>query len=140
MSFFKIATLVPLFVFVILLYVIMALLLPEGALELGAEALFTMELPSGSLWKPSWSGIFIMFGVVMLYFEVIKSTKTNTLASVEHVFSIGVFILALMLFILYKPTGTSTFLIITLMSLLDVVAGLSISIAAARRDFNMGSS
>jgi hypothetical protein len=130
---------VPLFVFVILLYVIMALLLDPGALELGADPLFTMQLPSGSEWKPSWSGIFIMFGVVILYFEVIKSTKTNTLASIEHVFSIGVFILALMLFILYKPTGTSTFLIITLMSLLDVVAGLSISIAAARRDFNMGS-
>jgi len=139
MSVFKIVAVIPLFLFVILLYVIMAFLLAPGALSLGAEPLFTMKLPSEALWKPSWSGIFIMFGVVMLYFEVIKSTKTNTLASIEHVLSIGVFILALMLFILYKPAGTSTFLIITLMSLLDVIAGLSISIAAARRDFNMGS-
>jgi hypothetical protein len=139
MSFFKVVAVVPLFVFVVLLYVIMAFVLPEGALELGAKHLFEMQLPSEAVWKPSWSGIFIMFGVVILYFEVVKSTKTNTLASIEHVFSIGVFILALMLFLLYKPTGTSTFLIITLMSLLDVVAGLSISIAAARRDFNMGS-
>ncbi|MDM8563352.1 hypothetical protein QUF54_08365, partial [Candidatus Marithioploca araucensis] len=107
--------------------------------DLGAEPLFRLNLPSGEEWAPSWSGIFIMFGVVALYFEIIKSTKTGTGTIVEHGLSMVVFIICLMLFLLYQPTGTSTFLIITLMSLLDVVAGFNITIASARRDFNMSS-
>jgi len=136
MRIFKFISVIPLFSVVLILYLVMAFL--GVNFQLGADSLFSIPLPSGSEWNPSWSGIFVMLGVVALYFEIIKSTKTGTLTIVEHGLSMVVFITCLMLFLLYQPTGTSTFLIITLMSLLDVVAGFNITIASARRDFTMG--
>ncbi|NJO17905.1 MAG: hypothetical protein HC877_19900 [Thioploca sp.] len=125
----------PLFFIVLILYNLMASLGID--FEFTAEPLFNMGLPSGANWSPTWSGIFIMLGVITLYLELVKSTRTGTATSVEHVLSMGVFILFLLEFLLVKMAGTSTFLIITLMSLLDVVAGFSITIAASMRDFNM---
>jgi hypothetical protein len=131
----KVLSLIPLFSIVVILYLVMAFFGVDFTKE--AEPLFNLTLPSGAGWTPTWSGIFVMFGVVALYFEIIKSTKTGTGTIVEHGLSMVVFIICLMLFLLYQPTGTSTFLIITLMSLLDVVAGFNITIASARRDFSM---
>jgi hypothetical protein len=44
-------------------------------------------------------------------------------------------VLFLVEFIVAPGAGTATFLLLTLMALLDVIAGFSISIFAARRDF-----
>jgi len=35
--------------------------------------------------------------------------------------------------------GDSTFLLLTIMAFIDVIAGFTITIAAARRDFGLGS-
>ena len=136
MSFFKYLNYFPLFFIVLILYNLMAGVGID--FEFTAQPLFEMGLPSGASWTPTWSGIFIMLGVITLYLELVKSTRTGTGTVVEHVLSMGVFILFLLEFLLIKIAGTSTFLIITLMSLLDVVAGFSITVAAARRDFTMG--
>ncbi len=137
MNFTRVISLIPLFSVVVLLYLLMAYLFDVN-FELGAEPLFTMSLPSDAKWEPTWSGIFILFGVIALFFEIVKSTKTGTATIVEHALSMLVFIACLMLFLFVQKAGTSTFLIITLMSLLDVVAGFNITIASARRDFSMG--
>ncbi len=137
MNFTRVISVIPLFSVVVLLYLLMAYLF-EVNFQLGAEPLFTMSLPSDAKWEPTWSGIFILFGVIALFFEIVKSTKTGTATIVEHALSMLVFIACLMLFLFVQKAGTSTFLIITLMSLLDVVAGFNITIASARRDFSMG--
>jgi len=137
MNFTRVISVIPLFSVVVLLYLLMAYLFDVN-FELGAEPLFTMSLPSDAKWEPTWSGIFILFGVIALFFEIVKSTKTGTATIVEHALSMLVFIACLMLFLFVQKAGTSTFLIITLMSLLDVVAGFNITIASARRDFSMG--
>lgn len=127
----------PLFFIVLIFYNIMAWIGID--FEFTAQPLFEMGLPSGASWTPTWSGIFIMVGVITLYLELVKSTRTNTGTIAEHAFSMVVFILFLLEFLLVKIAGTSTFLILTLMSLLDVVAGFSITVAAARRDMTWGS-
>jgi hypothetical protein len=137
MSFFKYLNYFPLFFIVLILYNIMAGI--GINFEFNADPLFEMGLPSGANWSPTWSGIFIMLGVITLYLELMKSTRTNTGTIAEHALSMVVFILFLLEFLLVKIAGTSTFLILTLMSLLDVVAGFSITVASARRDFTMGS-
>ena len=44
---------------------------------------------------------------------------------------------ALVEFIMLKGFGTSTFFLITIMCLFDVVAGYTISLVAAKRDLSM---
>ena len=136
MNFTKVISVIPLFLVIMLLYLVMVY---SGMdLSFGADPIFELKLPSGKYWKPSWSGLLLMLSVIALYFEIVKSTKTGTSTIVEHGLSMVVFIACLILFLLLPLAGTSTFLIITLMSLLDVVAGFNITIASARRDFTMG--
>ncbi|EDN66492.1 conserved hypothetical protein, membrane [Beggiatoa sp. PS] len=137
MSVFKTMLIVPLLSVVMLLYLVFAYGFGVN-FDLGSEPFFAMPLPSGAEWAPTWSGIFILFGVVILFFELLKSTKTSTAAQIEHLLSIMVFVVGLMLFLFLEKAGTSTFLIITLMALLDAGAGIFISISSARRDLTMG--
>jgi hypothetical protein len=48
------------------------------------------------------------------------------------------FILCLVEFLLFPAFATSTFFLVTLMVLLDVLAGFIVTIVAARRDVDFG--
>ena len=137
MSVLKFLAVVPLFIILLLFYNIMAYMGVD--LTVGAEPLFSLPLPSEGNLALNWSSIIILIGVFTLYVEIVKSTRTGTITVIEHVLSLGVFIVFLMEFILVKDASNSTFLVLTLMSLLDVAAGFNITIASARRDFTMGS-
>ena len=104
-----------------------AILLPNG---------FT--LPSGAIWNPTAGQVMILFGVLILAIELIKSTQSGQLTIVEHMLSVVVFIFYFAFF-LSKPWAKSdVFVIIGSMSFLDVIAGLTITIAAAKRDISIG--
>jgi hypothetical protein len=151
MNFSKLLSVIPLFVVILALYNGMILIgvdfdectkpiaeMASGGGGCEVESLFTLTLPSGKPWGPTWSSLFLLLGVLILYIELVKSTKTGSITLIEHALSMVVFIACLMEFILVPQAGTSTFLILTLMSLLDVVAGFTITVASARRDFTMG--
>ncbi|HDN26067.1 MAG TPA: hypothetical protein ENG03_03030 [Thioploca sp.] len=148
MNISKLISLMPLFAVILILYNVMVFFgvnfdectaqTLKNAAECQVNSLFSLTLPSGKEWAPTWSSLILMLGVMTLYIELVKSTKTGSITLIEHALSMVVFIACLMEFILIDSAGTSTFLIITLMSLLDVVAGFTITVASARRDFTMG--
>jgi len=49
----------------------------------------------------------------------------------------AVFVAALLEFLLLKGFGTLTFFLITLMTFIDVIAGFTVTIQGARRDFGV---
>ncbi|ALG66702.1 hypothetical protein [Beggiatoa leptomitoformis] len=100
-----------------------------------SQPLLTAKLMSGAEWKPTLSDSLIMLGVIFLYFEIFKSTRSTDASIIEHMFSMLVFVAFLIEFIVYKQAGNSTFLILTMMSMFDVIAGFTISISTARHDF-----
>jgi hypothetical protein len=55
----------------------------------------------------------------------------------DHILSMLVFIAALVEFLLVAQAATSTFVIIMLICLVDVVAGFSITIRTAQRDWQV---
>lgn len=103
-----------------------------------AGAVFTLPLPSGISWEATMSDILIITGVILLYLELFKATRTSVGAIIEHVFSLLVFLVFLVQFIVYPPAANSTCVILMLLALLDVVGGFTISISTARRDFGVG--
>lgn len=112
----------------------------SAAKELKDESrMFSVRLPSGQKWHAHFSDLLLLFAAIMLYFELFKSTRTDTNAIVEHILSLLVFVVFLVSFLTIKPCGTSTFLLATLMSLIDVIAGFTITISTARRDLVLGS-
>jgi hypothetical protein len=80
----------------------------------------------------------ILLGVMTLYFELFKSTRTSEVTIIDHLFSTFVFIGYLVAWMIFWWGGNSVFLILTAMSFLDVIAGFTITISAARRDLSVG--
>jgi hypothetical protein len=101
------------------------------------RTLFNLTLPSGRVWAFTVSDLFLVLGLVLLYLEILKSTRTGRGQIVEHIVSMIVFVGCLLLFLLVAQTGTTTFLMITAMAAIDVVAGFTVSIVAARRDMEI---
>ena len=89
-------------------------------------------------WSLTWSDLFLVGGLVCLFFEVIKSTNTGRSSVMEHMASTALFVVFLVEFLLYAPAASSTFFILMIMALVDVIAGFTISITGAGRDVTMG--
>ena len=103
-----------------------------------AANVFKLNLVSGAVWELSVTELLLSLAVILLYIEIFKSTRTSTASIIEHTLSMGLFIVCLLEFVVLKPFGNSTFFIIILICLLDVVAGFTITISTARRDFGLG--
>ena len=94
-------------------------------------------LVSGATLRIAVSDLIVMFGVVGLYIEIFKATRPTNLSILDHVLSMVVFVVFLIEFIVVPQVGRPSFLILTLMSFLDVIAGFTVSIVSARRDIRM---
>jgi len=125
---------IPLLFFPVVAYNILAFF----AADLLKDILWTFNLLSGAKWVFSVSDLLLSISVICLYIEMFKATRTSAITIVDHGLSMAVFIICLVEFIAIPETGSSTFFIIMLMSLFDVVAGFTITISTARRDFGIG--
>jgi len=99
---------------------------------------FAINMFSGDQWKISFADFLLLFGVVLLFIETIKATRTTSNELINHGLSMLVFVVALIEFITLKGFATSTFFFLTLYTLFDVVAGYTISIVAAEHDLGLG--
>jgi hypothetical protein len=127
---------IPLFIVLLVAYNL-AMLFGDVNASLASE-MYSVELASGAIWTFTVSDLYIILGVLILYIEIFKSTGTGVTSVIDHSLSMIVFIIFLIEFLMVPGCGTSTFFILTLMSLLDVIAGFTVSIVAARRDFSIG--
>jgi len=122
----------PMLGFILIIYDILVLVKDE--LILG-KPLFKIKMMSGAEWTPTVGDLLIVIGLFCLFFEIYKSTRTSEAEIIGHIFSTLIFAAFLVEFIVLKAAGTTVFFLLTLMSLFDVVAGFSITIKTARRDF-----
>ncbi len=99
---------------------------------------FSLKMFSGDEWRISFSDFLLLFGVALLFVEVVKATRTTSKEIINHGLSMLVFVAALIEFITLKGFATSTFFFLTLFTLFDVVAGYTISIVAAEHDLGLG--
>lgn len=126
---------IPALAVVIAVYLLIGL---GGGLMLDGDA-FAMTLPSAALFALRAGDFFTLAGLVALFFEMLKAARPSTSAVVDHILSTLTFIAALVAFLLVDYCGTGPFFLLTVMTLIDVIAGFSVSIFTARRDLNMHS-
>ena len=111
------------------------------AATVGAEwtdaILFTIEMHHGQAWTISGSDIFIAVSLIFLTIEILRSTNTGTESIFNHVFSGFLFIGCLLCFLFVPRFGTSAFFLLTLMTVIDFMAGFIVTTLAARRDFGV---
>lgn len=123
----------PLLIVPLVVYNILTFLIP---VDWGAE-LTRVSMISGGVWRISYSEILLAVGLLFLFLELFKATRHGRRAIVDHLLSTFVFIAALVEFLLVAGAATSTFALLILMCLIDVIAGFTISIRTAQRDYSV---
>ena len=98
---------------------------------------FEIPMTSGVIWHITPGHALIAGSLLVLFFELLKSTGIGRAAVMNHAFSLILFVVCLVEFLLFPAFATSVFFMIMTMTLLDVMAGFMVTIAAARRDFAM---
>jgi len=100
------------------------------------NVLFAAKMPSGVVLGVSVGDGFVMLALILLYFEVWKAGRPRA-SVLDHALSMLLFVICLIEFLLVPKATHPVFLILTLITLLDVVAGFTVSLSAARRDIGV---
>ena len=99
--------------------------------------MFAMNMMSGGRLSLTMGDLLIVISLALLFVEILKSTRSSNASVVDHLLSTGVFILFLVEFLLVPAAATPVFFFLMLMSLLDLLAGFSVSIRSAGRDVSI---
>ena len=95
-------------------------------------------LPSGAPFTMSWGDMALGATLVILFLEILKATRTGTRALVEHGLSIAIFVVFLLELVTVRAAATPVFALMTVVALIDVVAGYTITATSWRRDVSIG--
>ena len=127
--------------------VIYAIIIGFGVLGSGGVAaaemalgdpLFSIPMVSGTAWNVGTGDLILFLSLILLFFELLKSTSSQKVAIVNHALSMILFVICLVEFLLVRGFATSTFFLIVTMVMLDVLAGFIVTIISARKDLDFG--
>ncbi len=102
------------------------------------KELFGTRMISTGYWQLTVGDLVIMLTLGLLFVELVKATRTSSYSIVDHAMSMVVFIICIVEFLAVKQAATSVFFIIIIIVLIDVIAGFTITIRAAKRDVAFG--
>lgn len=126
----------PLLLISLIVYNVVAFLFMGGNPAGWNGPMFSIFMVSGSQWIVTAGDLVIAGSLILLFIELVKSTRFGSSAVLEHMLSMVVFVAFLIEFLLVGAAASSTFFLLMVMSLIDVVAGFTVSITGARRDFS----
>lgn len=128
----------PTLLYLFIIYNAVVFISPAPVTELLQTPIFEISMLSGSSLAITGETFFIVSGILLLYIEIFKSTRINVESMLEQALSMLMFIVFLMEFMMFERAGTHTFFILTLLQLVDVMAGFTVTVSTARRDIMMG--
>jgi hypothetical protein len=93
----------------------------------------TVHMMSGEDWVVTWEDTILAFAILLLAIEIMKSTRMGVRSIVDHVLAMALFIAMVVEFLLVRQAGTSTFFLLMMIGLVDVLVGFIVSIRSSRR-------
>jgi hypothetical protein len=132
----KLGTIFPLLAISLAFYIVLTAA-SGGDAWTGAIAM-QLQMPSGKLLTMTGGDVFVLLSLGLLFVEIIKAVYTGAQGIINHGLSVLVLITSCIMFSTNASYATVPFLLLTMMALVDVVAGIVISVVAARRDFGTG--
>lgn len=128
----------PLLIIPLILYNIAAFGWLGAGFSNWAMPVLSIDMVSGVSWAMTSGDLLLVLALVLLFIEVIKSTRTNSQSITDHGLSALVFTAYLVEFLVVPAAATSLFFACLVMAFIDLVAGFAVSIRAAGRDVNVG--
>jgi hypothetical protein len=93
----------------------------------------TVHMMSGQDWVLTWEDLLLAFSIFLLWIEIIKSTRMGMRSIMDHILAMALFVTMLVEFLLVRQAGTSTFFLLMVIALVDVLAGFIVSIRSSQR-------
>ena len=124
----------PLLLIPFAVYNIIAFLMP-GVSWTGT--IITVHMMSGGDWTMSAGDMLVALGIVVLFGEVMKSTRIGIRTVVDHALSLILFLGMLVEFLLVKQAASATFFLLLVISFIDVLGGFAVSLRSAQRDLTV---
>ena len=101
------------------------------------DTVTTVSLTSGATWSVTAEDMLIGLAIILLPLEILKATRIGVRSVVDHVLSMVLFVVMLIEFLLVRQAGTSTFFLLMMVSVVDVIAGFIVTLRTAQRDLTV---
>ena len=124
----------PLLLIPFAIYNIIAFLMP-GVSWTGAFT--TVHMVSGGDWSMSVGDILITLAILLLFGEMMKSTRIGIRTVVDHALSLVLFRGIMVEFLLVQQAATATFFLLLVISFVDVLGGFAVTLRSAQRDLTV---
>ncbi len=111
----------PLLLIPLAIYNIIVLLMPGVSFT---DPLVRLPLPSGAEWPLTLSDLLLAIGILMLLLEVVKGARSGAKYLTDHLLSLILFAAVAAEFVLWPRFGTSTYFLLTLLALSDLLSGI----------------
>jgi hypothetical protein len=122
---------IPLLIIPFAIYNMIAFITPGVSWQ---NEVMRQQMMSGGVWTLTLGEVLIAFSVLVLFVEVLKATRFGTRGIMDHILSLVLFIVMLLEFLLIERAATGTLFLLMVISFVDVLAGFSVAVRAARRD------
>ena len=113
----------PLLLIPLAIYNIIVFLMPDVSFT---DPLVKVTLMSGAEWAVTLSDVLLTLAILLLLAEVIKGARPGAKYLTDHLLSLIVFGAAAAEFVLWPKFGTSTYFLLTALSLVDFLSGLAL--------------
>jgi hypothetical protein len=115
------------------IYNIIAFLIPVG----WTTTLTTVHMMSGGEWTMSAGDYLIVLSILLLFGEMMKSTRIGIRSVVDHGLSLVLFLVIMAEFLLVRQAATPTFFLLVIISFVDVLGGFAVTLRSAQRDLTV---
>jgi hypothetical protein len=111
---------------------IIVFLMPDLSLA-GPVQLFSLTLPSKDVLQISLKDVLVSLSILLLLLEVMRAAKPASKFFTDHFLSLLVFAGAAYEFVMLPKFGNTTFFLVTLVAMVDFLAGISLRARRPRR-------
>lgn len=130
---------IPLMIVPLALYNIAMLgLFGSGGIAALQQTILSVTMLSGALWTLSLGDGLIIVALIVLFLELLKSTRNSSGSLINHMLSLLVFVAFLIEFLAVRDAATQVFFILMVIAFIDVISGFAISVRSASRDVSIG--
>ncbi len=124
----------PLLIIPFAIYNIVAFLMPGVS---WTAASTTVHMVSGGDWSMSAGDMLIALAILLLFGEMMKSTRIGIRTVVDHALSLILFLGMMVEFLMVKQAASATFFLLLVISFVDVLGGFAVTLRTAQRDLNV---
>lgn len=124
----------PLLLLPFAIYNIIAFLMPGVG---WTATLTSVHMMSGADWTMSAGDMLITLAILLLFGEMMKSTRIGVRTVIDHGLSLILFLGMLVEFLLVNQAASGTFFLLLVISFIDVMGGFAVTLRSAQRDLTV---